>query len=325
VRTRATSKYIDRMRKGLLVCLSLGWLVACRRSTEPAQPPLSPAVFTPDGSAVVISVARAETCFLYRVEIATGATRRLTEATDGCEFDPAFSSDGRQLAFMRAPRSGASAALVLANADGRNPRMLVSGDSDNLRPVFVPHANQIVFLRSGAFEHHSPVVDNARHKFDIFSADVTSGRVTALTHEQFYLINTISVSPDGQQLLVSLYTYPDGDRFAILPIATPQAPARTVRPQPFAVVYHALWLPDGGGILFSGATEPPGGGDFDYNVYRLTVASGAIEQLTHLSGVLDGLSVSPDGAKAALLYRGAYYLLDIATHRLTPIPMRIPA
>jgi Tol biopolymer transport system component len=296
--------------------------LACR-ATQPTQPWLSPAVFAPDGTAIVLSIAGEEgTCFLYKADIATGAMHRLTQATDGCEFDPAFSQDGKQVAFMRASRSGAYAALIVANADGTGPHILVSSEADNLKPVFVPQANRIVFLRSSAFEHHSPVVDNSRHKFGVFAADLANGRVTPLTQQPIYIVSQIAVSTDGQQLLLSVFD-DSADHFTVSPIDKPEGAGRIVRPQPFAYVTNATWLPDGHSLLFSGGTAPPGGGNFDYNVYRLTLASGAVEQLTHLTGLMDGFSASLDGTKAVILPRNVYYILDLRTHHLTPVPLKL--
>ncbi len=314
-------------RRPLLFCLLSFVLLACR-SSHPYQPPLSPAIFTPNGSAIVFSVAADDNCFLYQADIASGAVRRVTKATSGCESDPAFSPDGRQLAFMRAPRSGQHAALVIGKPDGTDSRILVPDTDDNLMPAFVPHSNQILFLRSGAFEHHSPLVDNRRHKFDVFSVDTETRNVTSLTEQKYYEINNISVSADGKQLLLSVSTYPEGDHFLVAPIGKSPSAARSLRPSVpngppgDPIDYGAVWLPDGKSFLFSAATEPPGGGNFDYNIYRFTIASGTTEKLTQFSGMLDGFNVSADGKKAVILRQGVYSILDLGTKQLTPVKLQ---
>jgi TolB protein len=285
-------------------------------------------VFTPDGSAIIFSVTRGGNCFLYRGDAVSGAMRRVTRANTGCESDPAFSPDGSKLAFMVAPRAGARAALMVANADGNAARALVPGDEDNLQPVFVPHSNQILFLRSGAFEHYSPLVDNMRHKFDVFAADLDSGSVTALTNKKFYEISHLSVSPDGKRAIITVSTYPEGDQFLVLPVGRSQGTPQTLQPSVIGgpssspVIYNAVWMPDGKSLLFSAAAVPAGGGNFNYNVYRLTIASGAVEQLTQLTGLIGGFSVSPDGKRAVVLYGGEYLILDLSTHQLTKVPLQ---
>jgi len=316
------------MRKFLVSLLTFLPLLACR-STHPTQAPLSPAVFTHDGSAIVFSVARNDNCFLYQADIASGKVRRITDATSGCESDPAFSLDGRRLAFMRSARIGARAALMIAKPDGTDAKTLVPSGEDDLQPIFLPGSDQILFLRSGAFEHHSPLVDNSRHKFDLFSADLSNGSVTALTDQKFYEMSHVSVSADGKQILITVSTYPEGDHFLIYPVTTSQAHVKSLQPKVpdgpkgGPVLYNAVWIPDGKSLLFSAATLHQNGGNFDYNVYRFTLASGTIEKLTDLTGLLDGFSVSSDGKRAVLLHQGVYSILDLGTHQISSIALQM--
>ena len=316
-----------RTKRPLLFSLLSFALLACR-SSHPYQPPLSPAIFTPDGSGIIFSVAREGTCFLYQADIASGAVRRVTKANSGCESDPAFSPDGQQLAFMSAPGPGEHAALVIGKPDGTGIRILVPNTEDNLRPVFVPHSKLVLFLRSGAFEHHSPLVDNRRHKFDVFSVDTETGKVNSLTEQKFYEINNISVPADGRQLLLSVSTYPEGDHFLVGLVIKSLSPAKSLQPsvpngpQGGPIDRDAVWLPDGKSFLFSAATLPPGEDKFDYNVYRFNISSGTSEKLTQFSGVLDGFNVSPDGKKAVILRQGVYSILDLGTRKLTVVPLQ---
>jgi len=313
------------MRWPLILFLFLA-ATACR-SSRPEQPPLSPGVLRPDGAAFLFSVANGETCFLYEANIASGAMHRLTRANTGCESDPTFSADGHQLAFMFARERGARAALILANPDGTSQRTLVSSAEDNFQPVFVPHSNRILFLRSEVFGHSSPLVNNRRHKIDLFSADLASGDVTQITQQKFYECGHVAVSADGRRIILSVNTYPEGSHFLILPAdgtgTTMQSlqPAVANAPSP-PEVYNASFLPDGRSIIFSAAAQPPTG-NFDYNVYRLDIASGAMGKLTAGSGLLDSLSASADGKTAVLLRQGVYSILDLATHHLTTVPIRL--
>jgi Tol biopolymer transport system component len=316
------------MRRLLFILPLLLLVFTACRSDRPYQPPFSKAVFTPDGESILFAVTKGNNCFLYKAEIRTGMMRRVTSAASGCETDPAFSPDGTALAYMSSVEPGARAALIVSKADGSAAHLLVSNAEDNLHPVFVPNSNQILFLRSGAFEHHSPLVDNSRHKFDLFSVDKTNGKVVALTHKQFYEIGNISVSADGKQILYSLDTYPEGERFLISPISEQEQPSMGLQPavpdapKPIpGPLYEASWLPDGRSIVFKAASQPSNGGNFNYNVYRLSITSGVIDKLTTLTGVIDGLSVSFDGRKALILHDGMYSIVDIKTHEPTPITL----
>lgn len=302
-------------------------LTACR-STRPYQPPLSEAVFTPDGQGITFTVSRGETCFLYTANLATGTAKRVTHASTGCETNPNYSSDGQSLAYMQASKPRQHAALVIAHADGTGTRTLVGPEADNLKPVFVPQSQSILFLRAGDFGHSSPLVDNRRRDFDLFSVDPGTRQITQLTHQRFYELGRVSVSADGKQILYSLITYPEMSHFLIVPLARPEQATGSLQPfvpkspKPTPEIYTASWFPDGRHILFQAASEPPQGGNFNYNVYRMTVGSGALEQLTDLTGTIDGLSLSADGTRAVLLRQGSYSILNIATHHLAPVALR---
>jgi Tol biopolymer transport system component len=307
---------------GILACLLLG----CR-STHPTQPPLSFAVFAPDGSSILFSAAQGRDCFLYTAEIATGRVSRFTHALSGCESDPAFSPDGKQVAFMRAPANGSRAALVVAKADSSGERVLVPAGEDNLHPVFVPHSQTILFLRSGAFEHHSPLVDNRRHNFDLFAVDAATGNVSGLTNKRFYEISDVSVSSDGERVMLTVSVYPEGDEFLIASIKDAQNPTQVLQPKvpgspSLLALYNAEWLPDNHNIVFQAATLPSSGGNYDYNVYRMTIQTGAVERLTRLNGLLDGFRVSLDGKRAVLLRQDEYSVLDLTTQQLTAIALK---
>lgn len=304
-------------------------LAAGCRSTRPLQPPLSPAVFYPDGTAIVFSVARGKTCFLYKADIATGTMQRVTSAKDGCESDPAFSPDGRQLAFTYAPENGEHAAVMLANSDGSGARVLLPADHDNLQPVFVPHSSQIMFVRSGAFEHHSPLVDNRRHKFDLFAVNTFTGAVAQLTDQGFYELSHLSISADGRHAIITVSTYPEGDQFQVFTIGDASAAKQVLQPHVLPderssspVLYNGVWMPDGKSILFQAAKTPPGGGNFDYNIYRFTLSTKQIEQLTNLKGLLDGFSVSADGKRAVLLHQGQFLVLDLNSLQTRKVPLQ---
>jgi Tol biopolymer transport system component len=308
----------------VLLPLLLSSIVGCR-STQPYQAPFSKAVFHPNGTQVAFTVAKGGTCFIYQADLKTGSAKRISHAQTGCETDPAYAPDGKHLAYILAPKPGMRGALVYADLNGGSPQTLAADTEDNLKPFFAPDSSRVFFLRSGAFEHHSPLVDNRRHAFDLFSVDLATRRVDQLTHQRFYELDQVDVSADGKLLAYSLSTYPEGDRFLIAPVDTPEKPTAALQPivprapGPTPVLYKASWFPDGRSLLFMAASEPPSNGNFDYNAYRVSLGSGKIEQLTVLKGQIGALSLSRDGRKAILLQGDEYSLLDVDTHKLTSI------
>ena len=80
--------------------------------------------FSPDGEAVlyVFSTSNAPFPSLFRIPVLGGPPRKLVEDISTA---PAFSPDGKRIAFIRSLAGGARA-LVLANADGTGQRRLAS-------------------------------------------------------------------------------------------------------------------------------------------------------------------------------------------------------
>jgi Tol biopolymer transport system component len=99
----------------------------------------------------------------------------------------------------------------------------------------------------------------------------------------------LAVSPDGAAVLVAFPKASDG--FALVPVGAGQARPLPVRA--FEEIFHASWLPDGKGFVFSG--REPGK---RWRIYRFDLASGAVSPVSHegvgFSPFVTG-RVSPDG------------------------------
>jgi Tol biopolymer transport system component len=65
--------------------------------------------------------------------------------------DPAFSPDGKRIAFSRL--SGGHAHLFLANADGTDPQQISQGSADDIEPAWSPDGAFIVFCSAHGTDH----------------------------------------------------------------------------------------------------------------------------------------------------------------------------
>jgi Tol biopolymer transport system component len=286
-------------------------------------PSISGVTFVADGKSLVYSARKGSNCFLYRRDLTSGETERVTKAENGCETEPAFSVDGKMFAFVRSPSAAKKGAIILSTVDGQE-KELVSAENDNLSPQFVAGSDTIIFLRSGAFEHYSPIVGNRRHKFDLFAVSSTNRKVVQLTNQRFYEITKLSVAPNGRRVVFSTTAYPQGDLFRILPVNDAKEAARDLQPRvPNAptgepVIYDATWLSDSESMVFKAASLKPPSSNFDYNIYLLS-KNGEIEKLTDVTGLMDDLAVSPDSSKIVFLKDGAVYLLDLRSKQTTKL------
>jgi Tol biopolymer transport system component/predicted Ser/Thr protein kinase len=109
--------------------------------------------WSPDGKSLAIVVAGSsnEPCGLFLLSIETGEKRRLTSppSTSIGDSSPAFSPDGRTLAFSRIMALGISD-LYLLDLSGRletigEPKRLTFDNQDTSDPVWTPDGREIIF------------------------------------------------------------------------------------------------------------------------------------------------------------------------------------
>jgi Tol biopolymer transport system component len=75
----------------------------------------------------------------------SGKQRRLTSTAAADETSPAYSPNGRLIAFVR--RKSADADIWVMRADGSHQRQITSGAQDEFQPAFYPSGQSILFTR----------------------------------------------------------------------------------------------------------------------------------------------------------------------------------
>jgi len=301
--------------------------VSCRSSAD--DPAFSRVSFSPDGKSIVFAHGENGGCFLYMGDLNTRAAKRLTKAQSGCENNPSFSSDGNLVVYSYASRDDRKSSLFIINADGSHSRQITPNGSDDVYPVFSRDGRLVYFVRSGYFGHSSPIAASRQHDFDLFSVDLTSGSVAQLTQQSLYDLQSLALSPDGKDLMISTTRYPIGALIEIYVIAKPQSARKVFQPhvldepklaaEPASEFGDACYMPDGMGMLVLAASNKAGG-NYDYNVYLVSTVTGSIDgKLTNLTGMSTGVQSSPDGKTAILGNQGKLYLLNLQNRELKPL------
>jgi Tol biopolymer transport system component len=124
---------------------------------------------------------------------ATGARPRPPAARPAQDLRPAWSPDGRQIAFQ-SNRDGPFH-IYLMNADGSQPRALTHGPADDRHPQWTPDGQTLVFDRT------------LGQTQEIWALDLRDGKETPLTQLGGRARLPVP-SPDGQ--LVAYYALQDG-------------------------------------------------------------------------------------------------------------------
>lgn len=170
--------------------------------------------------------------------------------------------------------------LMLADADGRNPKMLLQSDDPILSPVWSPDGGRVAYV---SFETSRPA---------IFVQDLQTGEREQLT--DFRGLNGAPAwSPDGEKLALVLskdgnpeiYTLDlDSGRFTRIT-------------NHFAIDTEPNWTADGKGIIF---TSNRGGKP---QIYQVTLASGRVERLTFEGDYNARGRISPDGNTMVMVHQ----------------------
>ncbi|MEZ5564892.1 MAG: Tol-Pal system beta propeller repeat protein TolB [Gammaproteobacteria bacterium] len=184
--------------------------------------------------------------------------------------------------------------LVVADADGENPKVMVESPEPLMSPTWSPDGRKLAYV---SFE---------AHRSEIYVQDLRSGtrqRVSARPGVN----GAPAWSPDGRRLALAL-SRQDGNLDVYTLDISAQMPTRlTTSP---AIDTEPAWSPDGQLIYFtSDATGGP-------QIYRVPSDGGKIQRVTFEGSYNARPRVSPDGKQLAVVHndRGNYRiaLFDLA-------------
>jgi Tol biopolymer transport system component len=290
---------------------------------------------SPDGKIVAMEFKKGSTNFIYKVFVDTGKAIRLTTTQDGYESSPAFSADGKRIAFTYWPKGGSHSGIALVNLDGSVIQQWSPTEDTDFSPVLSADNKTIVFGRAGYYGNYSPIAQPGLHAWRFYASDLDGANVRQITNEAFYNAGPASVSPDGKNMAVMTEGFDAGRQIAIYSLARPGSPMRSLKPHvpreadhKNPIVDFPNYMPDGKSILFMAASNGKGlRSEFDYDVYQLSIETGTVERLTKGNGYASDLRVSADGKTAAFLkwltdwrrtpVRSEIYLLDVQSHKLS--------
>jgi Tol biopolymer transport system component len=320
-------------RSGLLLLATFLSMTGCHR-TPSAR--IESVAISPNGRSLAIDVRDNNSSFIYKVDVASGNATRLTDAKTGSESSPAFSPDGKRIAYSYSPGKEQPSRIITQNVDGSNLRPWPVSRAGGYWPVFSSDGKKIIFARFAYFGNYSPIAQPHPHGWDLYAADSDGENVCQLTHEGFYNASLPSVSPDGKRMIVMTETADKPPEIVIYSLDHPEKPERSLQPhvpgepKPGLVYESPNFMPAGKSLLFMAASNGKHG--YDYDVYKVDVASGTVEKLTQGNGFATDLKVSADGKTAVFLkwrlnwrhtpVQSKLYLLDIQTHELTPLKVK---
>lgn len=252
-----------------------------------------------DASLVIVQVSQNDSSLLYKVDTDTGRATRLTEASD-FEEGATFSPDGKRVAFVSRRQHDDVSQIVLHNLDGSELSPLLFEAHADFAPHFSQDGKLIYFARPTSLERYA-------RGFEMYSVKANGNVPKQLTHKNFggddafFSIYPESVSADGSQVLMkaetgrgnTLLIYSLVDEGRAPSVIAPEIPNGPESPQ----IASAYFSSDAKDILLMAASH--GQQHFDYDIYRLEIATRKLERLTKTNGYASDLCISQNGEKAA--------------------------
>ncbi|MCZ2150958.1 MAG: S9 family peptidase [Bryobacterales bacterium] len=238
--------------------------------------------FSPDGARIAYTVSYNDGPGrpYSKIGILTLAGGAHVQISGGSSSNPVWSPDSRKIAYEG--EVGGKTGLVVASADGSNPRFYSKMEGTNAPLTFTgasivwsPDSRQIAFVdaRPGPETQEAsgdPVVItrylykpnfsegntrfNDNKRLHIFLADVSSGAIRQLTDGPFYE-HSLDWSPDGREILFVSNREPDSEQFFnddIWTVRPADGGIRRVTATEYAE-YQPRWSPDGKRIAYLGA------------------------------------------------------------------------
>lgn len=190
--------------------------------------------------------------------------------------------------------------LVVADADGENPRVVAVSREPLMSPSWAPDRKHLAY------------VGYERGRSSIYVQNLETGSVRKLVSEKG-INGSPTWSPDGRSMALTLSFETNPDIY-VVDVATG---ARRRITDHYGIDTEAAWSPDGRELVF---TSDRGGRP---QIYRVSAQGGTPERLTFEGRQNLRASYSPDGKKLCLVNAegGSYRigLLDLATRELSLI------
>jgi dipeptidyl aminopeptidase/acylaminoacyl peptidase len=268
----------------------------------------------PDGRSAVYAVATAadakeERVALWLLDLASGAARQLTSGATR-DAEPAFSPDGRQIAFTST--RGEKPQIYVIAVDGGEARAVTAlPQGVGSGPAWSPDGTQIAFSAppADAPDLARPYrLDRHVFRFDklgyldgvvqsLYLVDAAGGAARRLTDDRLHYA-PLAFAPDGGELLALASMAPDAaDCYRSRLVAVAHDGARREITGDWGAVDTAAYTPDGAQIVFQGTPRGrPMGAKSD--IWTVPAAGGAPACRTAGLRYHPGPSLQPDMAAA---------------------------
>lgn len=206
---------------------------------------------------------------------------------------PAFSPDGRRMAFL-STRDGHPPSVMLKDLDTGRTRRLLSGDT-RLEDVpfgnFAQLSRAVAFSRDGA---HLAFAARKNNRHSLYVYDLRRGRLRRIKLPGFQWAAQPAFAPDGRSLAFAGMKGSITDIYRV-DLASEELRQLTSDPQDDQ---SPAFSPDGRSLVYSSEVEVPGDPmPYQRRLYRLDLKDLSAERLSDVRGAAHDPVFSPDGER----------------------------
>jgi TolB protein len=212
-------------------------------------------------------------------------------AVGGTFSQPSWAPDGASLAYVY--RGTNFADIFVTDEQGQSHTRLTASQSTildnndwNLRPTWSPDSRLIAFVSDRASTFPT---------LWLINADGTGQRVLSTPGLHQEMVDSLSWSPDGLQLAVTLFNEPGPTQIGLVPLGTAGRQSAHVLPTLPGGALDPAWSPDGAWLAFAGREA------FSLDIYAVRPDGSLLTRLTNDAQLARSPAWSPDGAHIAYL------------------------
>jgi Tol biopolymer transport system component len=264
------------------------------------------ATFPGTNGRIAFDSSRTGTVNIFTMQSNGSDVTQLTFLTSGQASSPAWSPDGKSIAFMQGAADGSTSQIMLMNADGTNQHAVFSDASfQDQYPSFSPDGSRLVFSRCSM----------PREDCAVYSIKTDGHGLTAITHFN-RSVNDFDFgpqyAPDGTTIAFTSFNR-DGVQSAVYLMGSHGAKLRQLTPSGFEG-FRQDWSPDGTMLAVSSNAFLPASA-----VWTVRPDGSGLQQLTFPGADNDfAPSYSPQGDQIAFVRISA----DFSSQKVMTIPAR---
>ena len=163
---------------------------------------------SPDGEHIVFVAADGN---LYLLHLTSLRVRQLTKAKDK-QFTPAFSPDGKSIAYAGVTKEDEGSYIFVRSLDGEHVRQLTgTREVSDLTPSYSHDGSKLVFTRAHRYRPYSMggwTWDN----YDVYTMNLDGTELRRITRQNYYSAGSPKFLRDGKSVIYSAFVGPAGKR-----------------------------------------------------------------------------------------------------------------